>query len=220
MRSDVAWWTEKKIEYYERASHASSFHRTLASIIEKNIRKDDSIIELGAGLGYVTEFLYNSGHAIKAYDSCPNAVGFANKRAGFDLITLSDAYDIRDKADVVLMLFFGSIRDEKSLDYFMNLADKKVIYAISRHKGNPYSERKDRRDEIASLLNECKVKFSIIDTSLNFDQPLKEEEVKEYFSISYGNDRIPALEKNDDENYPLFFRNRKEISIFIIEKEA
>ena len=220
MRSDVAWWTEKKIEYYERASQASSFHRTLASIIEKNIRKDDSIIELGAGLGYVTEFLYNSGHAIKAYDSCPNAVGFANKRAGFDLITLSDAYDIRDKADVVLMLFFGSIRDEKSLDYFMNLADKKVIYAISRHKGNPYSERKDRRDEIASLLNECKVKFSIIDTSLNFDQPLKEEEVKEYFSISYGNDRIPALEKNDDENYPLFFRNRKEISIFIIEKEA
>ena len=219
MRSDVVWWTEEKIDFYERASRYSSFHNELAAIIEKQIDKNDSIMELGAGLGHVTESLHNSGYSIKAFDSCPAAVEHANKRAGINLITLSDAYSMKERADVLLMLFFGSIRDRESLDYFMSLAKKRIIYVISRHKGNPYSERKDRRDEVVTLLNECKVRFSLIDTILNFDQPLKEDEVAKYFTISYGNDKIPALERTGDENYPLVFRNRKELSIFIIEME-
>lgn len=219
MRSDVVWWTDEKIDFYERASRYSSFHNELAAILGKQIDKNDSVMELGAGLGHVTESLNNSGYSIKAFDSCPAAVEHANKRAGINLITLSDAYSMKERADVLLMLFFGSIRDRESLDYFMSLAKKRVIYVISLHKGNPYSERKDRRGEVVTLLNECKVRFSVIDTILNFDQPLREDEVAKYFTISYGNDKIPSLERTGDENYPLVFRNRKELSIFIIEKE-
>ena len=219
MRSDVVWWTDEKIAFYERASRYTSFHRDLASLIEEHIGKDDTIMELGAGLGHVTSILYNDGYTISAYDSCKNAVDYANRREGRELIALSDAYSLKERADVVLMLFFGSIREKSDLDYFISLARKKIIYVISRHKGNPYSTRKDRREEISSLLSGCGMKFSIIDTMLQFDQMLKEEEVEEYFNISYGNNDIPKLEKTNDWQYPLVFKNRKEISIFIIEKE-
>ena len=72
MRSDVVWWTDEKIAFYERASMYSSFHRDLASLIEEHIGKDDTIMELGAGLGHVTSILYNDGYTISAYDSCKN----------------------------------------------------------------------------------------------------------------------------------------------------
>lgn len=219
MRPDVNWWTDDKIEFYERASMYSSFHRKLASIIEEHISKSDTILELGAGMAHVTSLLHSDGYDIKAYDNCANAVNFVNRREKIKLLTLSDACSLKEKADVVLMLFFGSIKDGSSLDYFLSLARKRVIYVISRHKGNPYSTRKDRRNEIASLLSENKMKYSIIDTSLNFDQPLREDEVEKYFSLSYENDNIPDLDRTNDDEYPLMFRNKKEISIFIIEKE-
>ena len=219
MRPDVNWWTDDKIEFYERASMYSSFHRKLASIIEEHISKSDTILELGAGMAHVTSLLHYDGYDIKAYDNCANAVNFVNRREKIKLLTLSDACSLKEKADVVLMLFFGSIKDGSSLDYFLSLARKRVIYVISRHKGNPYSTRIDRREEISSLLSGCGMKFSIIDTMLHFDQMLKEEEVEEYFNISYGNNDIPKLEKTNDWQYPLVFKNRKEISIFIIEKE-
>ena len=103
MRPDVNWWTDDKIEFYERASMYSSFHRKLASIIEEHISKSDTILELGAGMAHVTSLLHYDGYDIKAYDNCANAVNFVNRREKIKLLTLSDACSLKEKADVVLI---------------------------------------------------------------------------------------------------------------------
>ncbi len=219
MRSKIAWWTPERIMFYERASERTDFHLCLSRIIESEIEKTDGITELGAGLGRVTEILKNDGYDIVSYDSSRLAVEVANKRYGSTLITERDACSVRETRDVLLALFFGNIESSEDLDYFLSLARKKLIYIISRHRANPYSEKKDRKESIINILEKKGIKYRVNDYTLSFDQPLKDDaDAEAFFLSSYGNTRIPILDKGDDE-YPLIFKNNKEISMFIIEKE-
>ncbi len=221
MHAPLDWWTDEKIEYYVRASRSTSFHRDLSSRIEAEIDRKESILELGAGLGYVTEILNNDGYCIKGIEKSSKAADLANKRAGKALIDISDAFSVREKRDVVLMIFFGMIHTLEDLDYFLSLSNRKVIYIISRHKGNIYSQKKDRRMEMKAILDESGYSYRIVDFTSDFSQPLKDaEDAKAYFSLSYGSKAIPHLEENNDEKYPLLFRNRKQISMFIINKRG
>ena len=62
------WWNERKIDWYERASLFSDFHTLLSREIEPLINKDETILEFGSGLGYVSEILAKDGYNISSYD--------------------------------------------------------------------------------------------------------------------------------------------------------
>ena len=220
MHSEIDWWDEERIMFYERASSFSSFHRELGKLIEKEISKSDKIIELGSGLGYLAQILDEKGYDITPYDISDNAIREGNKRIGKPLIRRGDAYAINTECSILLMIFFGKIRQKNDLDYFCSIPRKKLIYIISRHKANPFSQKKDERNDVITLLNKERMNYRLIDVSIPFDQPLRnEDEARRFFLLSYKNMEIPPLEKSDNENYPVIFRNNKEISIFIIEKE-
>lgn len=212
------FWTGARIGYYDRAAKDTSFHRFLASEIAKCVAKDEKIIELGAGLGYVTEILWRDGYDIKGYDNCQAAVDSANRRSGTDLVGYADASDIKDGADVLLMLFFGAISCVDDLGRYMSIA-KKTIYVISAHSGFPWSGRKDRSGEVGTVLDEAGASYVKKVLFHEFNQPLKSiGDAAEFFNISYGSTKIPCLEHSGDKEYPLLFRNRKKMYMYVIER--
>ena len=67
----MSWWTDESILWYERASKASDYHRRLTDELERHIRKEESVLELGCGLGYEAELLSDDGYDIRAVDIEP-----------------------------------------------------------------------------------------------------------------------------------------------------
>ena len=212
------FWTSERIGYYDRAAKDTSFHRFLASEIEQHISRGDRIIELGAGLGYVTEILWRSGYDIKGYDNCQAAVESANRRAGTDLVAYADADDIREGADVLLMLFFGNMSCVEGVRRYTALA-KKTIYVISAHSGYRWSDRKDRSAEVGLALEKAGATYGKKVLFHEFNQPLESmDDAARFFKTSYNSTKIPFLERSTDEDHPLLFRNRKKMYMYLIER--
>ena len=69
------WWDDERIRWYDKAAVQTEFHSLLAKEIEKHISKEERILELGAGLGYVSEILMNDGYDLTASDNDENALG-------------------------------------------------------------------------------------------------------------------------------------------------
>ena len=84
------WWNDRKIEWYERASLFSDFHYLLSKEIEPLIDKDETILEFGAGLGYVSEILSKDGYNVSSYDIDEKVVERARKRSGLEICHTSD----------------------------------------------------------------------------------------------------------------------------------
>lgn len=215
------WWTEDKIRYYKAAAERSLFHDSLANLIAAELEKDDRILELGAGLGYATELLSRKGYSIRAIEREDHAVEEANRRSGFKLLEKGDAIDLSgdDMADVVLMLFFGQIERCENLEYYLSLAKKRLIHVSSRHSGNKNNKRPDRTREKMELLDRLGLEWRMKEARIHFNQPLKSlEDASLFFNISYGEGPVAQLYETTDPDYPYEFRNRKDVVIFIIDK--
>lgn len=212
------FWDEEKIAYYDRASRDLSFHTLIASEIVKHLSKDEKILELGAGLGYVTAILKKEGYNIKAYDNCMAAVESANKRVGFDLIGYADALAIDEKADVLLMLFFGGLSKKESLEHYLSLSHK-IIYVISAHTGYEGSKREDKSRKTEELFTSLGLDYEKAVIFCEFNQPLRNlQDAKRFFQISYNSTLLPILEESKDKDYPLLFKNRKKIYMYTIKR--
>ena len=215
----MAWWTEKKIDYYNRAARFTDFHRILASEIEKHISKDESIIEYGAGLGYVTEILRNDGYNIRAIEMDGNAIRSANERVGYELVEKGDAYGDIEKSDVILMCFFGRLAEDDNLDHFLEKT-KKIVNISGRHKGYSLSHRKDHTGDLPKLLEERKIPFEVTELEAEFNQPFADvEEAREWFKLTYGRDGDIDVVESGIEEFPLTFVNRKRTVITVINTE-
>lgn len=212
------FWDDEKIAYYDIASRDCSFHSLIASEIAKHLSKDEKIIELGAGLGYVTAILKANGFNIKAYDNCESAVKSANRRVGFDLIGYADAFTFEENADVLLMFFFGGLSKKESLERFFRLSNK-IIYIISAHTGYEGSKREDKSGKTEELFNSLGIDYEKAVISCEFNQPLRNlQDAKRFFQISYNCTLLPILEESKDKDYPLLFRNRKKIYMYTIKR--
>lgn len=218
----MTWWTEESILWYERASNAGNYHGKLTEAIKRHIREDESIIELGCGLGYEAELLSDAGFDILAYDKEKKVIDEARKRSGKDIFLCSDVSDIRIKADVVLCINYGHIESDADLKAIKDHALKRVIYVISRHSGHNQDTRPDRTDLITGILEKEGMRFSKEELCLDFSQPLgSEEEARSFIRWTYlgknQNQYLGFLEKTYDNDYPYVFRNRKNLVLFDIE---
>lgn len=216
------WWDEERIRWYEKAAACSSFHRTLATEIEKHIAKDERILELGCGLGYAAEYLHNDGFCIKAADKDEVAIAEAKKRSHLSIFSTLDADAFIPCSDVLLMLFFGRIRENGNLDRFLGNT-RKIIYIISEHRGQSDELRKSSGEPeatISFLKSRKDISFSCVRTAIDFPQPLdNEKDAERYIERMYGPERKTEYMKHlkHAEN-GLILPNHKHISIFIIGK--
>ena len=221
MHPGMSWWTERSIGWFTRASAACDYHRQLVTAIEKHLRPDDRIVELGCGLGYETQILHDDGYDISAYDKAPEAIREAEKRTGLDIFHCSDADDVKDKADVLLCINFGHLETEDDFRRLSAHSSGRVIYVISRHNGHGQDTRPDRTEQVRSILDRCGVPFVEEELNLEFNQPLVSlEEAREFIGWTYlGKNLDGYLEfvvETADCKYPFLFLNRKSLVLFSI----
>ena len=220
MHAALDYWTKEKITYYERAEKYTLFNKRLSKILENEINKSKSILELGSGLSFISQYLFENGYNIKAVDNSPNAVKRSNERIKDNIVTLSDAYELKDRADILLLIFFGRIKDKDDLSYFMSLANEKIISVFSRHSGSVYSNKKDRTEEFECLLKDESIRYKRDDLTLDFSQPVKDcYDAENFISLYYGERKEIELEKIEFPDYPYAIKNDKKISIFTMYKE-
>ena len=85
MHSRVGWWTDRSIEWFVRASEASSYHTVLSDKIADLLASCKSVLELGCGLGYEAELLQRKGFEVTAVDSNEDVIRLAKERSGLDI---------------------------------------------------------------------------------------------------------------------------------------
>ena len=223
MHTRMSWWTEESIEWFIRASRDSDYHRRLTDELERHIRKDESVLELGCGLGYEAELLFGDGYDIRAVDIEPVVIEKARERTGKDIFRCCDASELRERSVVALCINYGHIEDASDLKEIVEHATRKVIYVISRHSGHNQDTRADRTDLITGILEKEGLKYSKEELDLVFNQPLvSEEEARVFIRWTYlgknENQYLRFLEKADNKDYPYVFKNRKNLVLFDIEK--
>ena len=217
------WWDEERIRWYNAASQDTSFHRALTAILKEHLSRNEMILELGCGLGYVAEILSHDGYRIKATDNDENAIIEAQRRSHLDIFSVMDAGNPLPCCDTLLMLFFGRLAEEDSLGRYMENA-RRLIYVISEHRGQSNDLRKKAGEPertIAYLNGQGGIRFSHIQFEEDFSQPLSSrEEAIRYITRMYGVENAGKYLRyltRTDTGYML--PNRKHASIFIIEKE-
>ncbi len=217
------WWSEERIRWYERASNATGFHRALADVLEEHITKEESILELGCGLGYVSALLAMDGYAIKATDIDKRAIEEARRIHKLDIFSTLDAEKVEDEADVILLLYFGRISENDNLHHYLSHAHKRLIAVISEHRGQSKELRKNS-EEPAKTENHLKrfdaLRWERIAFNASFDQPLSSyDDAAAYIETMYGRERMAEYMRYvRNEDGRLYLPNEKHSSIFIIDK--
>ena len=223
MHPTVGWWTDQSIQWFVRASEASSYHSLLSDRIAELVAPYKSVLEFGCGLGYEAELLHKKGLKVKALDDNEKVIELAKKRSGLDIFQCEDAKTNTDSADVLLCVNYGHLDTNDELSDLLSHADKRLIYVLSRHNGHKTDTREDRTDKVRNLMKESSFEFTESSLSLDFDQPLKSmEEAKDFIDFTYlgkhTQEYLSFVEKTDDPKYPYVFRNRKELSVFVLNK--
>ena len=216
------WWDDERIRWYDKAATNSEFHSLLAKEIEKHISKEERILELGAGLGYVSEILIRDGYDLTASDNDENALNAVRKRTGLNdrFIHLDSENEEIPQVDTLLMIFFGRIRENGNLEKYLRSAEK-IIYIISEHRGQGDDSRRFREpdDTISFLKKTPGITFENHHFSADFNQPLdNEEDAARFLKRMYRDyaDKYAKYIKKDNDG--LLLPNEKHTSIFIIRR--
>lgn len=220
------WWNERKIEWYERASLFSDFHTLLSREIEPLINKDETILEFGSGLGYVSEILAKDGYNISSYDIDERVIERAKERSGLDIYHTADYRDLDIRGDVVLTIFFGRLWSDDNLSSLLSRAKKRLISIHSLHTGQNdtiKSRKTPGLEESLSFLKDKGLEAKGKEITIPFPQPLSSlEEAKLFIKESYpGKDvslYLPYVKKTGDKTYPYILSNKKRMVILAIDK--
>ena len=220
------WWDEKRILWYDRASLYSPFQENLTRLIEKHIPIEESILELGTGLGYQGENLCKRGYDIASFDIDEDAIACARKRSNLPIFQLKDYREIKEKRDAVLSVFFGRITEDDNLDFILSLANKHLVYVQSCHRGQSKDLRKkgDNTERTIRYLEDRGIDFSYSEHKIPFPQPFESlDEAKLFITSFYGEERLGSylqyVNETGREDLPFELKNDKEFIIFDIKKE-
>ncbi len=224
MHSRLNWWTERSIEWFNRASIHSDYHERLADCIIPLLSGCRSVLEFGCGLGYEAEILAGRGFEVTAIDRDPSVIRSAKERTGLDIFRCSDAASDTDShADALLCINYGHLDTPEQLKGLLSHADDRLVYVISRHNGHGTDTREDRTDHVRNLLKETGLPFTETPLTLDFDQPLESvEDARDFVEFTYLGKHteryMEFVEGSDDRMYPFVFRNRKNLTVFAVGK--
>ena len=216
------WWDEERIRWYVKASNETEFHIRLASFLESFLSKNEEILEVGCGLGYVAEILKNDGFNIIATDNDGKAIEEARRRSSLDIFSVLDAVSPLPHSDTLLMIFFGRLSEDENLERYLTNTDR-IIYVLSEHRGQSEKLRKKEGEierTISFLDSNKDIRYIRYPFSASFDQVLDTtEDAERYITRMYGEKKkdeyMRFLIKDGDH---LVLPNMKHTSIFIIEK--
>ncbi|MEF9969197.1 MAG: class I SAM-dependent methyltransferase [Ruthenibacterium sp.] len=227
------YWTEESIRWYREAAQASHFHRDLAKMLCAEIDENETVCDLGCGLGYLSAELAKGCKTVFAVDSDENALAELRQRQPKNVIVLcADANTLPDAmhCDTLVLCFFGRLTENGNFDRYFAHCTRRMIAIVSGSTQSAISPTgqsrltKERPPQICAFLKERGIPFRLRETELSFGQPFETQEDAKAFVQYYAKSSTPQevtahvqahlVQKNGGYLLPY----QKKIGIFIIEK--
>lgn len=228
-------WNEEKINWFLDAGAYGDFHQRLARELAPYLAPEDSLCDLGCGLGFADMALAPHVASVTAVDAEPAVIASLAARAGqAGLCNLhavcGDARALGQEFDVVFMSFFGCRPEE--LERFARMAKKRLIRVVNiENKGSLYPEKyrrtkKNLAADVERELAEAGYTFELLRRTFEFGQPLRSREaglayLRDLAPEAPGDELLAFLDgharQTGREDFPLYLPNAKEVGIFIIE---
>jgi len=216
------------------ASAYTGFHKTLAERIISLLSPDDTLCDIGCGLGrldlelapYVSEIL-----AVDVNEYAAKMLKRDAERAGLRnlQVCIKDAAELDGSFDIVLLSLFGGLEIQR----YLELCRKKLIMIVgSGRKSGLYPERyrreiKNAVPDVKKALEAMDVRFTLESYAHEFGQPLRTMGEAELFILSNapeaGHDEVDEflnanIRTTDSNEFPYYLPYLKELGIFVIDK--
>ncbi|MDY5742130.1 MAG: hypothetical protein SPL15_03950 [Lachnospiraceae bacterium] len=210
-------WNEKKRRWFLAAAEYSRFYQGLAAALEPYLQENDRIIDMGCGLGLLSQVLYRKERMIIGYDRDAAVIRLA-KEVGegpqFVCQTLEQTAASGIACETLIACQFGS--GENDYDQLFKISAARYILIKNRHKSHcRIGAHRDTCRELMSYLKERGRSFHNFDLELRFDQPLAAAEIDD-FCLEYGIDRSSIRLFGRD---PVLVEKPKQMTVFIVAGE-
>ena len=226
-------WDEQTSERFIAASEYTGFHKALAKKLEQYLTREDTLCDIGCGLGRLDIELAPFVSGILAVDISEEALNTLRRdavKAGADNIRIhrGEAEDLEGSFDVILMSLFGAADTLKILSH----CKRRFIRIVSAsRKSGLYPERHRRETKyavpmVSEELEGLGIKYNMEYCSFEFGQPLKTRREAGLFVLS----NAPGAEEGEiDEfldanlqstgrsDFPLYLPYQKELGVFVID---
>ncbi|HHU22021.1 MAG TPA: methyltransferase [Clostridiales bacterium] len=217
-------WSEKTINWYAAAVAFTGFGQKLADVLTNFLPKNETVCDMGCGIGYLALELASRGYRVTAIDKDTRAIGWLRnelQRRGISLLEVveRDWLSLRDRPlwDNIVMVSAGR-RSDKDL-FFRSLCRKRLII-IDRTNLDSHV-RSDGGTSVWCLnLPTERGEHLTLTFSLEFGQPLKSvEDARDYISTFGGaetlEDTLSTLINTGNADYPFYLPYRKNLELII-----
>ena len=228
-------WNKEGVGWFLDASKQTGFHARLAQCLVPYLEPDDTLCDLGCGLGQLDLELAPYISKLTAVDTDARVIEMLRREAASRGMRnldarCEDAATMGGSFDVVLMSFFG--RSGAEADRFEKLCRRKVIRIVNAaNRGNLYpgGYRSIQKDTIPIVKSELEARgraYTLAVETIEFGQPLRSRQAARQFVRSHAPNaemrEIDAfLETHAVEtgraDFPFYLPNRKQIGVFVID---
>ena len=241
----LADWSDKKIEWYVRASKWTGFHRTLAKRIRPHLKKTDHVVDLGCGPGLIDMAIANDVNNITAIDINPLVLNhyenviYKDKYSNIRTVCGDAKADpeilIPDEFDVALFCFFGGPHAAfKAAQRKASRLTINITHGTSMQEAPSTISGEFQRiyeDEMEAYLVSEEIRYTKTSEWIDFSQPLSSMDEAKCFFETYASEgeegsserraqierQLSEVKRIDDPVYPWLFSKPKDTAIFLIE---
>lgn len=229
-------WSKQSILWFLNASTYTGFHHALAQVLLPYLEPDDTMCDIGCGLGRLDLELAPHVAQLTALDIDSQVVGILDRDAQSRNLSrlqvrCADAAHLTEHFDILLMSFFG--KSGSGIQDYLRLCSKKLIRIVNVENSSslyPERYRRTKKDTVSVIhkeLAELELRFCLEIASIEFGQPLRSQQEAEQFILHHapkaGKEEVLTflqehLTQTGREDFPFYLPNRKEIGIFIIDR--
>lgn len=216
------------------AGNYTGFHKALAQKIKAYLEPDDTLCDIGCGLGRLDFEIAPYVKGILAIDVSEYAIAKLQEdveRAGVGNIRAAcgDADELEGDFDVILLSLFGRMDTYKLLKHCRRRLIR-IVGAGSKSGLYPEAHRRETKNavpDIRSELSALGIDYRLEFCSFEFGQPLRTLKDAESFVLSNapeaGAEEIREfldinMERTGRDDIPFYLPYRKELGVFIIDK--
>ena len=228
-------WDELETKWFLDASVYTGFHRTLAEKIIPHLKPEYTLCDIGCGLGRLDLELASHVRELTAIDINEKAISLLKRDVRAQCrnnlrVQCRDASTITEHFDIFLMSFFGKM----GIFDYLKLCCRKLIRVVNAENKSclyPSHHRRNDKDTIPIVREELEAQgigYDLELCSIEFGQPLESLRDAEQFILRNAPEATAEevskfqnkhLTRTGREDFPFYLQNRKELGIFIINRE-